>query len=285
MTTDVSLTGAFVSTPPGTRFPRGILVNVSFTPKSPEFPTITATAKVVRSVQHVSGAGALPGIALEFGEFRTEGDIGTFTAFLRNTLGGTASQTSESHILRSPEGTLSFQAKSTPDTFSCITSASEVHRDRVKPERTLPEEAALHEERLRRQMGDIERRRGRRYALHVPVRFYLGDGIPHHGVVLSISQWGLFLQTDHTLPNVGTEIQVQFPLGETYQFANIRLQGMIRRHWSPGDENMPGFAIRYSRVDEQGKTGLFRMYLRRLENKGRPTKSRRGYHYSMVRRA
>ena len=283
MTTDVSVRGAFVTTKSKVQLPVGMELTVEYIPQNTADSPIYIEGIVSRSVKRPSRVSRMPGMAIEFLRYVSPGGAAPLALFLQDLLGCTLDDAESGTFGTDDTGATIFDVEPvegpTPRSH-----ARHVHTERLSPERTLPDDARSAEELLRKIVTDIERRRVRRFAVHVDVTYYLDEReVPHRGVVLNVSQRGLFIQTDHAVPKLGVRVKLQLPVDEDGSDVYVRIEGTVRRRWDPSTEGLPGFGIRLDRIDEMGHTGVFRMYLRRLERRGR-RRHLRGYHYAMRRR-
>ncbi len=123
---------------------------------------------------------------------------------------------------------------------------------------------------------EVERRSRRRRAIGIDVDWRREGELPEPGRVVNVCEHGLYIQS-RTLPGRHQTVTLILPVGDDIE-AVVRLTGIVRRQ-EPGD----GFALRLTRVEDLGRTGAWRLWLRRLDNR-HPTPRRRGYHYGIARR-
>ncbi len=282
VTTDVSLRGTFVHAPPDFRLPVGADLALKFS-DGPDAPVIEISAKIVRVIARASRVSRIPGMALEFLQFSCAAGIGPLSDFVQNVLCYRLGREDARHMALEDDGSATFTPPEDKKGLHLVSKARHVHAERMSPERTLPGDAKEAEELMRKIVTDIERRRVKRFAMRTEVTWYQTDGLPHSGVVLNVSQRGMFVQTDHKLPRVGSRVRLKFPIEEEGGVSYVKIEAIVRRRWNPSNESMPGFGIRFERIDEMGHTGIFRMWLRSFENSGATARRRRGYHYARKR--
>lgn len=285
VSTDVSLYGAFLTTPSGLHVAPGTRLTVEYRSKDESATVVQIISQVTRMITRPSRVNRLPGMAVEFLEFVSILGRDPLELFLDGVLGWPPGEDDEGGF-STDEGTgaVSFRPPQEQRLRAVPPSAKHVFEDRLSASRTLPDDPKAAEEMLKKIVTDVERRRKRRYALRTDIKYYVGDSIPHLGTVLNISERGLFIQTSHDIPGVGQKVCLRFPVTEDPDDIHyVKIEGIVRRRWDPATESLPGFGIRFETVDEQGKTGVFRLFLRRFDrtrgNRGR----RRGYHYSRLK--
>ena len=277
VTTDVSLRGAFVHAPPGFRLPIGFDLRCEY--RGADNIPIFIRANIIRVITRPGRVSRIPGMALEFIAFECKSGVQALSEFIQNVLEFPLSAADTKHISIEKDGhatyTLGPQLR---ERLRLVPDARMVHAERNA--RSLPDDVKANEDMLRELVTDIERRRVKRHPCHVEVTWTVADNtMPYSGLVLNVSQRGIFVQTDHELPQIGTHVCFRFPVGEGNgeDSPYVKMEGTVRRRWDPSTEGLPGFGLRLDKIDELGKTGIFRMFLHRFGNKrGR---RRRGFHY------
>jgi hypothetical protein len=230
--------------------------------------TIILRTTVVRVVHQTLRASRIPGMALEFSEILAPAGQPDMEWFLQEVLTIRPADLIQLEYIEGPDGTCGVRPP------RLHTNARAVHEERLREgKHTLSE----HKESSEMEKLHVrERRRNPRFPVHVDVSFFVGD-IPFLGSVLNISQSSLFMQTDHEIPAVGTNISMKYPLAEAPDPQYVRIDATVCRHWNPSGEGLPGYAVHFDHVGELGRRGIFQMYLNSFRKRmGGP---RRGYHY------
>ncbi len=280
---DVSWTGAFVRIEGRRSMPAGLVLDLRYRDVELAYEVV-ASARVIRNVAQPSSLQRIPGIAVEFEGIACEQGLGPLRHFLMHVVGcheliaweySSASVSGGPALFRPPPPAGEPRGQ----------SARNVHAERLSPDRCVPEETQAIEDLLRDRLTPVDRRRQRRYPVHIDVTWFLDEDVPHSGRVLSVSQTGLFVQTDHALPAVGTRVLVRFPVDESPFHTVLKISGPIRRHWDPDLEALPGFGMGITTVDAAGRPGVFRFYLSRLAKRFEPRAraASKGFHYATVR--
>ncbi len=231
-------------------------------------------SQVVRVVHQTLRASRIPGMAIEFRELLAPGGQEDMEWFLTEVLGSRPEELTMLQFIEGPDGTCDVRP---PPRENATLEARHIHQERLKEGLHLPVE---EEQPSKKMPFSKERRRNPRFAVRVDVSFFVGD-IPFLGSVLNISQSSLFMQTDHEIPNVGTNISLKYPLAEAPDPQYVRIDATVCRHWNPGTEALPGYAVHFDHVGELGRRGIFQMYLNNFRKRARGSSKRRGFHYSM----
>lgn len=279
VTVNVGPCGAWVSTRVGLSLPVGGDVALCYQPAGAASAPMTLRGRVLRTVSREPGDGRHPGMAVEFESVVTSAPREELHAFLVSVLGMEC--TLDGLLEVAPSGEKVYRFPEYTEGVVRFGKARHVHRARLAPERCLPSDAKAGEDVQREIQSDVERRRSPRHAVRVDVTYYVGD-MPHSAAVLNVSRSGMFLQTDHDPPPPGARIWLRFPVTSEPEGWTVKIDATVRRRWEPAAEVLPGFAVKIREVDEQGRTGSFRMYLHRLKNPTRKARGR-GYHYSSHR--
>jgi hypothetical protein len=127
---------------------------------------------------------------------------------------------------------------------------------------------------LRQTVGwsGFDRRRDPRIATRLEARWYT-DKIPSTGQVLSLSESGLFLATGHRPPGIGARLTLYVPLPEAPAGVSVQLRAVVTRHWVLDSDCAPGFGAAIRHVEERGRLGIFRLWLRRQRVRQEPSPS------------
>ena len=107
-----------------------------------------------------------------------------------------------------------------------------------------------------------DRRKRERIAAVVPVSFFLNSrgtvGRAHN-----VSRSGLYIETSQKPPEVGSRVNVRFPIRQSGSNHVVLLTCTVVRHRAkrekPGTKQ--GFAVNFLVVDELGRTGIFRHFI------------------------
>ncbi len=274
--TNINHLGTFINTqvvpPVGTR-----LVLAYTSDKAPA-QSILFKAVVVRVVHQTLRASRTPGMAVAFDEIASTGGADHLCKFLDSSMQCRPGDYDRAEFATNDAGYAALRVEGADTGGS---EARHVHEKRLKDGKYLPTDG--HEtENLMRKFTGTERRRNPRFSVRVDVSFYCGD-IPFLGSVLNISQSSLFMQTDHDIPAVGTNVSLKFPLAEAPDPQYVRIDGTICRHWDPSNEALPGYAVHFDHVGELGRRGIFQMYLNNFRKRASSPRTRRGFHYSRRR--
>jgi hypothetical protein len=107
-----------------------------------------------------------------------------------------------------------------------------------------------------------ERRKNPRFPVDLTVSYYVDD-VPYLGAIRDISQTSLFIRTEHSLPQIGTQISLQLPMAEAPDPHFIRIDATVCRHESVRTRPKPstGYAVHFDHVGEFGRQGVFQLYL------------------------
>ncbi len=281
VSTDLSLSGAFVNTPPNLHIPTGTRLVIEY--RDGHGNPIRIGATVTRMITRASRVSHLPGMAVEFSEIVSvlgREPLDNFLRMLDWPGQGMDGRFTRDHYV----GTATWHTPQAQGGLKLIPrTARQIFEARLSNGHALPENPQTIETLLKKLASDVERRRKCRYPLRIDVTYYpYEQHIPHLGTVMNISERGLFVQTSHELPQLGERVTLNFPVSNEPDVHTVKIRGKVRRHWEPDAESLPGFGIHFEVMDERGRTGIFRMFLRRLGGT-RQTRPRRGYHYSMVR--
>ncbi len=274
--TDINHLGVFVNTQVVP--PVGYRLVFEYAPDQEPRHSIIFKSAVVRVVHQTLRASRIPGMACCFEEIASTGGAAHLRHFLDDILGCRPGDYDPAQFTKNESGYAALKL----DGAEIVSDARKVHEDRLTDGKYLPTDGTETENILRPYTG-TERRRNPRFSVRVEVSYYCGD-IPYLGSVLNISQSSLFMQTDHDIPTVGTNVSLKFPLAEAPDPQYVRIDGTICRHWDRESEALPGYAVHFDHVGELGRRGIFQMYLNNFRKRASSPRTRRGFHYSARRR-
>lgn len=277
VTTDISLVGAFVTTQDV--LPAGYHVDVRY--QDDDGHGLVLRTRVVRSMAPSVRSSRIAGMALEFEQIVSPAGRGPLLAFLQGVLSADAEDLGDTRFVEGEAGAITYHVMRTAIAVGSGTAARHVHEERLNPERTVPQQNSSGEDLRRKLATGKERRKNARYPTRMEVTWYVGE-MPYSGAVLNVALSSLFLHTDHTMPPVGAHVVLRLPVGEAGDPTHVTIDGTVIRAWTPGKELLPGFVVRFDKVDEHGLKGIFRRYIDRFARG--PGKTRRGFHYGATRR-
>ncbi len=74
----------------------------------------------------------------------------------------------------------------------------------------------------------------------------------------------MFIEAEGDLPAVGDRVTVRFPVPRASRYVLVLITARVARHIDPREKPglAGGFAVRHTKVDEQGVVGVFGTFLR-----------------------
>ncbi len=269
VSTNVSTAGAFLSIPQGAMPPKG--AKVTLEPSGGD-EHLRIEASVIRTVHKPSFLHGVRGIGIAFTRVTSEDGAAVLHKWLATVSSPDRLPSLSPKIMEHASGDVSY----CPSVNARVLPLS-VHSARISPTRSVPDELKTYEKTVHAIRQGHNRRRFSRQPCSLAVRWTV-DELPNAGTLLNASRSGVFIQTDHELPAIGTTLAIEFRMMDRQVESKIRLVGRVRRHWKPGVEGLPGYGLKITRVEEHGRTGSYWMFLRRMS--GRTGGPRRGYRYS-----
>jgi hypothetical protein len=273
VTTDISLTGAFLSLSQETLPPRGSHIVVE---SIQGLSKLRIEAFVVRTVQRPSFLQRVRGIGVAFTQIEVADGLVGMERWLSCLADTPNSDMELMRVQELPNGIARYIPRVTARLLPLA-----VHTARISPARAVPDELSTYTETIDAPKRSRDRRRFSRTACSIDTRWLVGD-LPHAGLMLNASRSGVFIHTDHKLPAIGQIVTASFATSNAEDTRNVVLEGRVRRHWMPSVEGLPGFGLRIERMQEHGRSGSYWMFLRRIG--GRAGGPRRGYRYNPRRR-
>ena len=133
----------------------------------------------------------------------------------------------------------------------------------TQPIKTTPANPVALDKPITMRGSTIEDRRKReRLSLMVPVSYFMNSkgtvGRAHN-----VSRSGLYIETAKEIPEVGSRVNVRFPVRHGGRSHVVLLTCVVERHRAPREKpgTKRGFAVSYLVVDELGRTGVFSHFI------------------------